>query len=383
MASGLRVGLVVPRFAPFRGGVETYTRQAAQALAERGANVTVVTQAPRQAELPSRAVEDGYAIERHPLPVGSSFAVPSPAAVRASARSGRFDVLWVHSYHTPLAWMVAECRAAATVLVLTPHYHGTGHTPLRSALHPPYRLAGRRLLAASRRIVVDTQAEAGLVRRDFPRQVWPDKLVVIPLAVNDPVRGRPFCGNSPVVLTVARQEPYKRTDQLIEAIAELRRRGVLVRLVVVGAGSGLVGFRRLAERLRVQDVVTLTGPVDDEALGRWWATATMYATASEQEAFGIAAAQALVAGLPVVLSEIPAHREVVHRAGPAALAQLVAVDTTRRIAALRYADAIEHFLTDVGPREERAIVCGLPTEATMAESLMNVLATASACSLHG
>ena len=31
--SALRVGLVVPRFAPFHGGVETYTAQAAAALA--------------------------------------------------------------------------------------------------------------------------------------------------------------------------------------------------------------------------------------------------------------------------------------------------------------------------------------------------------------
>lgn len=369
-----RIGLVVPRFAPFRGGVETYTELAAHALAARGAEVTVVTQAPRCAELPARTVRDGYAIERYPLPVGSSFDLPSPGAVGAATRRGRFDVVWVHSYHTPLAWMVAE--RVGRPLVLTPHYHGTGHTWVRAALHRPYRLAGRRLLAASRRIVVDTEAEAGLLRRDFPSQIHRNKLAVIPLAVPDPVRGEPYPGSTNVVLTVARQEPYKRSDVLIRAVAELRRRGVPVRLVVVGEGSGLAACRTLAERLRVQDSVTFTGLVDDETLGRWWASATLYATASEREAFGIAVAQALVAGLPVIASEIPAHREVVCRAGHGSLVQLVAGDTPRDTTAVHYADAIERLLMDISPRGERAMACTLPTPEMMADQLLDVLTTA-------
>lgn len=369
--SCLRVGLVVPRFAPFRGGMETYTEHAARALAARGAEVTVVTQVPRSAGLPSRTSRDGFTIERHLLPVGSSFDVPSPAAVRAASRPGRFDVGWVHSYHTPLAWLVAE--RACTSFVLTPHYHGTGHTWLRAVLHRPYRLAGRRLLAASRHVVVDTDAEARLLRRDFPGQIHRNKLAVIPLAVDDPVRGQPYPGTIPVVLTVARQEPYKRTDLVIRAVAELRRRDVLVRLVVVGDGSGLVTYRKLAEQLGVQDIVTLTGLIDDETLGRWWASAMLYVTASEREAFGIAVAQGLVAGFPVVASDIPAHREVVVRAGPAALAELVEVNTTSHTAAVRYADAIERLLREASPRGERALACTLPTPAMMADQLLTVL----------
>ena len=53
--SALRVGLVVPRFAPFHGGVETYVADAAAALAAEGAEVTVITQVPRAAGLPRHA----------------------------------------------------------------------------------------------------------------------------------------------------------------------------------------------------------------------------------------------------------------------------------------------------------------------------------------
>lgn len=204
--SALRVGLIVPRFAPFRGGMETYVAHAAAALARKGAEVTVITQVPRALGLPRGAVHDGYTVERHHLPVGDIFDVPSPSAARGASRSGRFDVLWVHNYyHTPLAWLAAE-RAQAP-LVFTPYYHGVGHTPLRQALHRVYRPAGRRLTAASRRIVVDTDAQAGPGAAGLPPPGAAQKNHRGSAGGGRSGRGcRPYHGELPVVLTVARQE---------------------------------------------------------------------------------------------------------------------------------------------------------------------------------
>jgi glycosyltransferase involved in cell wall biosynthesis len=373
--SALRVGLVVPRFAPYHGGVETYTVRAATALAAEGAEVTVVTQVPRGARLPLREAHDGYTVERHYLPFGEILDVPSPAAARAARRSRRFDVVWVHSYHTPLAWLAAE-QAKAPV-VFTPHYHGVGHTPLRQALHRAYRPAGRRLMAVSRRIVAVTDAEASLILRDFPRQVQREKITVVPLAVADPVNGRrPYPSQSPIVLTVARQEPYKRTDLLIRAVVELRNRGVPARLVVVGQGSALTAYRELAARHGTDDLVTFAGAVDEVTLGRWWASASLYATASRQEAFGIGLAEALVAGLPVVASGIPAHREVVRRAGSGALARLCEVNPPDVDAASQYADAMAHLLHSPGDCRERAARCALPRTTELADQLIETLSAA-------
>jgi glycosyltransferase involved in cell wall biosynthesis len=371
----LRVGVVVPRFAPYHGGVETCSADAAAALAAKGAEVTVVTQMPRGLGLPARDQQDGYTIERHHLPLWRSFDVPSPAAALAARRSGRFDVVWVHSYHTPLAWLVAEQNKVP--VVLTPHYHGGGHTLIRNALHPLYRPAGRRLMAASSRIVVDSHAEAELLRRDFPGRVLREKITVLPLALTDPVAGRqPYPGESNVVLTVARQEPYKRTDLLIRAVAELRDRGVPARLVVVGEGSALAAHRELATELRADDVVTFTGAVDDESLGRWWASASMYATASRHEAFGICLGEALLAGLPVVASGIPAHREVASLAGSGAMVRFCQVDVSDEAAASQYADAIAELLSSTQSREERAAQCALPTPAETFTYLYDTLSAA-------
>ena len=75
------------------------------------------------------------------------------------------------------------------------------------------------------------------------------------------------------MLTVARQEPYKRTDLLVRTVAELRNRAMPARLVVVGDGSSLAACRDLAARLGAQEVVAFTGAVDEETLGCWWASA--------------------------------------------------------------------------------------------------------------
>jgi len=372
--SSLRVAVIVPRFAPYLGGAETYAAQAAAALAAEGAEVTVITQIPRGTTLSARDRRDGYTIERHYLPLGEVFDVPSPSAARAARQSRRFDVVWVHSYHTPLAWLAAEQSKAP--VVLTPWYHGAGHTPMRNALHRFYRPAGRRLMTACRRILVATEAEADLVLRDFPRHVDRDKITLVPVGVPDPTGGRePYPGESNIVLTVARQEPYKRTDVLIRAIAELRDRGVPARLVVVGQGSGLAACKELATALDANDVVTFTGAIDDESLGRWWASASLYATASLHEAFGLCLGEALVAGLPVVASRIGAHREVVRRAGPGAAAALCEVDAPCE-AVTQYADAIARLLSSSESRKERSARCTLPTEADMVSHLLETLTEA-------
>lgn len=381
MTPALRVGIVAPRFWPFRGGLETYVQSAAEALASQDVDVTVITQAPRAAALPRSETRGDYRIERFDLPLSDMFDVPSLKAVRAAACDGRFDVLWVHSYHTPLAWLVAE-RATAP-LVFTPHYHGVGHTPARHALHWLYRPAGRRLMAACRKIITDTNAEADLVLRDFAREVPPGCLAVVPPPVIDPTSGCEVGrGASDMVLTVARQEPYKRTDLLIRAAAALRDRGTSVRLVVVGDGSALDRHRELVAELGAQDFVTFTGSIDDDELAKWWAVASVYATASQQEAFGIGLAGALVSGLPVVASDIPAHQEVIRRAGSSAAAVLCVSDATDRQAVESYAAALSGMLSSTGLRAERAAQCELPTVSQVGEQFVQILSDVSRQDQH-
>jgi glycosyltransferase involved in cell wall biosynthesis len=66
----------------------------------------------------------------------------------------------------------------------------------------------------------------------------------------------------------------------------------------------------LAVELGIADRTRLLGRVDDDELHRWMRTAHVMVSMSEREAFGMAPIEAACAGARIILSDIPAHRDV-------------------------------------------------------------------------
>ncbi|HWC69496.1 MAG TPA: glycosyltransferase [Acidimicrobiales bacterium] len=111
-----------------------------------------------------------------------------------------------------------------------------------------------------------------------------------------------------VVGTVARFDEVKRLDLLLEAVARLPG----VTAVLVGAGSESARLRALASARGLGGRVVFAGEVEDGA--RLLRAIDVYATASRKEGMPLAVLEAMALGLPVVASDIPAHREIL---GPA------------------------------------------------------------------
>jgi len=110
----------------------------------------------------------------------------------------------------------------------------------------------------------------------------------------------------PVVGAVARLDQVKRLDLLVQAAARVARPDLVV--VLVGAGPEEPRLRELVRALGVQDRVRLAGEVPDAAtLLRAF---NVYAAPSRKEGMPLAVVEAMALGLPVVASDIPAHREV-------------------------------------------------------------------------
>jgi glycosyltransferase-like protein len=116
------------------------------------------------------------------------------------------------------------------------------------------------------------------------------------------------------VLTVGGIEPRKGSLELLAAYALLQRRMPDVRLVIAG-GETLFDYRdyrarweRRAAELGVEPVVL--GPVDHDALPALVAAAGVFAFPSTKEGFGLAAMEALAAGIPLVVSNLPVFREI-------------------------------------------------------------------------
>lgn len=325
----MRIGVVTSAYHPDVGGVETHARRLCAALVAAGDEVEVLTQHATGAE--ERI--DGVLVRRFPLTVAASNYRFSLALWRwLRGHAGRYDVLHAHSYHALAALPAALTNR--TPLVFTPHYHGTGHSRLRAALHPIYRPVGRRIMARSGRIICVTRAERDLLTAHFPEDA--DRMVVIPNGT-DPacavvVPAEPGRG----IICVGRLERYKRVDRVIRAMRHLPADH---RLDVVGCGPARDELEQLARRLGLaEDRVAFHGRLDDDAFATRMAVAAAAVSASAHEAFGMAVADALTAGIPTVASFIPAHRELAVMAGEAVPLWLVNPDDEAALAdALRVA----------------------------------------------
>lgn len=310
----MKIAYVCPRYSPLIGGVETHVARLAARMAAAGCTVEVLTQSSDRT-LPAVSVSDGVTVRRFAVPLPSrDYAVAPGLWTYLPRHSRRYDVVHAHNYHavSSLAPAVARCRA----LVFTPHYHGTGHTPLAKALHAPYRLAGAAIFAASRRVICVSEAEAALVRRHFPRAS--SRLTVIPNGVDvaELRAAAPYDVGRTVVLSAGRLDGYKRVDLIIRALAHLDDSFALR---VAGDGPARAALEALAARLGLGQRVEFLGRVDDDALRRWFRTARVFASMSEHEAFGITVLEALAAGADVVASDIPSYREIARSHGGVAL----------------------------------------------------------------
>lgn len=103
-----------------------------------------------------------------------------------------------------------------------------------------------------------------------------------------------------LLVTVSRLVRVKRVDLLLQGFARLRARTREARLVVVGDGPERAALEALAKSLNISSAVTFVGAADPAP---WLSKASVFASVSQHEGWGVAAIEAAMAGVPVVLTE--------------------------------------------------------------------------------
>jgi glycosyltransferase involved in cell wall biosynthesis len=248
--------------------------------------------------------------------------VPVPAASARFAyeqivlpwRLRRQDVLYCPGNFSPLL-----PHRSRTVLVLqNPNYVGEGPAQQSNQgrnRRLKIRLCQQSLRTADRVIVVSHALRATLLT-DLPEvadrtiviqsggAVWPDR--------EQAPAG--FPRQTGHLLTLANDYPHKNLDAVVDAWARCfdGRSGAAPTLVLAG---DITEARRETHRQRVplylRGRLVHVGPVADRAEVRWLlAHALAMVAPSALEAFPLTPAEAGSLGCPVILSDIPAHREV-------------------------------------------------------------------------
>jgi glycosyltransferase involved in cell wall biosynthesis len=117
----------------------------------------------------------------------------------------------------------------------------------------------------------------------------------------------PSCGIE--MLHVGSTIPRKRVDVLLRVFAAVRAERPDVRLIRVG-GPFTPDQQALADRLGVSGGLVVMPPLARDELHALYRRAAIVISTSEREGFGLPVAEALAAGTPVVISDIPIFREV-------------------------------------------------------------------------
>jgi glycosyltransferase involved in cell wall biosynthesis len=375
----MRVLHVIPSIAERHGGPSAAIAAMAGALAARGIGVTVATtddagpgqrmSRADQAELEARFKELGAELvfarkdtEYYKVSVG--------LARWLGRQVGDYDLVHIHALFSFAS--IAAARSARR--------HGVPYVVRPLGVLDPYGMTRRR--PAVKRLsyaLFDGPAMRGAAAVHFTsaaerdaaaRFAGPAPAAVIPLGIAAPEAADPSGllreiaapRGRPRLLFLSRLDPKKNLEGLLRAMALLDDGPSRPFLLVAGGGNTtyVTELHRLGEELGIAGSVAWIGPVAGPRKAAVWATANLFVLPSHSENFGLAAAEAMLAGLPCVLGEGVALAPDAAKLGAAVLTGTAPGDIAAQIRALlsdpgeaaaiadrARAYAGEHFAVDV------------------------------------
>lgn len=241
----------------------------------------------------------------------ASYFLPTLLKLRSFLRRESIDVVNVH-YPVPEFAYLALLRPI-TPFRLIISVHGSDVLP-GGAARDAYRPEVLLLLRMADRIVTPSRAMERGLRAVFPR--WSEKIVTIHNGISldgsaiTTAHESQAKGECATIVCVAVHTQDKGLDVLLGALANLDETRN-VRLVQIGDGPLTSDLEALANRLHVRAKVEFTGHLSHEETLERVASADIAVLPSRAEAFGLAAAEAMALGRPVVVSDVGGLPEVV------------------------------------------------------------------------
>jgi glycosyltransferase involved in cell wall biosynthesis len=255
--------------------------------------------------------DDGWWVDVRELSGG--FPTPTPAereqAARVLTNLPARSIVIVDGL--ALGGMPDEIARAASKLriVALVHHPLALETGIPDALRRTLHQSEQRALAIARRVIVTSHATvAALEDYDVPGE----KIRVVEPGTDPAPLATGSQSDTVHLLCVATLIARKGHDLLLQALAAVPER--TWRLSCVGGERDAAVSRRLRDlvrQLRLTDHVTFEGEADAAALARYYDGADLFVLPTLYEGYGMAVAEALARGLPIVSTRTGAIPDVV------------------------------------------------------------------------
>ena len=310
----MKLALITRRYPPLIGGAEVMICYLAQALAEAGSDVTVLTS--RFAEARSSPKSEVYQTTGGRLEIirlhtsGLKFLGTwlYMRNLRKWLRNHPPDLAYVSMLKHDAFVAIKEGQRLGYPVVLRPE--GAGATG--DLAWQKWGRFGRKI--ASRCHQADQVVAISQAIRDelILDQYDPMRLIEIPNGVPVPVvpwQPRNGWKNSPVAVSVGRLSPEKGHADLLAAWPLVLEQIPDARLVLVGDGPERQCLEAIIEQNRMADSVILVGSTGD--VPHYLLNADLFVLPSREEGMSMALLEAMAFGMPLVATDIPGNRKLV------------------------------------------------------------------------
>jgi glycosyltransferase involved in cell wall biosynthesis len=299
------------------GGVEKAVEELAARLVERGHHVTAFNKAEGATPRPTehRGIELRYVPAfggKHLRNLTQSFAASINTLLR------HYDVVHYHALGPCLSAPIARLRPGSRVVVTI-----QGRDDQRAKWSRPAQAVLTTAAWMSANVPHGRIAVSQQLQREFREQFGKDT-VHIPNGVSPAPVASMDGAEDPLarfglepgryLVNVGRLVPEKAIDQLLRAYGNVQTD---LKLAIVGGSSHTDDYVDRLHRLAAADPrIVLTGPVYGPGTDRLFRNAAGYVMPSLLEGLPLALLEAISYGMPVAVSDIPPHLEVVGTSEP-------------------------------------------------------------------
>ncbi|MFM7877049.1 MAG: hormogonium polysaccharide biosynthesis glycosyltransferase HpsP [Microcystis panniformis] len=316
----MKILQIVPSISLVYGGPSQMVLGLSAALAQLGQDVTIITtdsngdtgQAPLDVPLGVPVSQNGYQIYYFPCSPFRRYKFSLDLFTWLANRAKNYDIAHIHALFSPVS----------SISALIARYHQLPYIlrPL-GTLDPADLQKKRQLkqiyanflekpnLAAAAAVHFTSEQECQIAERFNVKT----KDIVIPLGVDFfnsqalPVTGFDLPENKPIILYMSRLDPKKGLDLLLPSLERLLEKGLDFHFVLAGGNPQDREYenriKNQIERSILGKNTTITGFVTGEVKNSLLARADLFVLPSYYENFGIAVAEAMAAGIPVVISD--------------------------------------------------------------------------------